>query len=161
MTQKQFASSLVEYDREATEAAYAALPLGVGCACYTCCNFEKATSDFPNEVRMFFEALGVDLTKPGEVYDFTVENERVWYGGWYNIVGNYLAYDDTWRPTAESPSQQEKYGFFKIAENFYIAFSDGAELVPASFSSPVLQMGIDFTLPWVLEESYEDLIEKL
>jgi len=100
LIQKQIGNWLIEFDREATENAYANITHGITCDCQPCLNYDKACSVFPVTVRDFFDELGVDLLKPAELMNFTVENDIANTGGWYHIVGNYLDGDDVWQPVA-------------------------------------------------------------
>ena len=154
MTQKQIAGWIIEIDKDTTELAYAKLPLDIGCTCHTCRNYIAAISAFPNEVLEFFEEFGIDPAKPSEVYENKFENNKVLYGGFYHIVGDYISGDDIWQPVAKKHKHQKTTEFCKITDDFQIGFTHGVVLVPDKFPRPVLQMEISFNIPWVLDESY-------
>ncbi|MCL2140578.1 MAG: hypothetical protein FWH42_02705, partial [Dehalococcoidia bacterium] len=98
----------------------------------------------------------IDLLKPSEVYENYFKNEKVFYGGFYHIVGNYLSGDDVWQPVTKDLSHQKATEMFHVANDFDIGFTHIVAVVPEGFPQPVLQMEVSFTLPWVLDESYND-----
>jgi len=155
MTTKIVAGWQIEFDKEATRAAYAKLPNDIGCTCHTCRNFLKVAPTLPNAVFRFFGELGIDLLKPPEVYENYYKDGQVFYGGFYHIVGNYLSGDDVWQPVAQDPSHQVVTEMYHVADDFDIGFTHNVAVVPEGFPEPVLQMEVSFTLPWVLDEPYE------
>ena len=156
MTTKTIAGWQIEFDKAETQAAYAKLPNDIGCSCHTCRNFKKAAPSLPVTVFSFFEELGIDLLKPSEVYENYYKDEQVFYGGFYHIVGNYLSGDDVWQPVTKDPSHQKTTEMFHVADDFDIGFTHNVAVVPEGFPQPVLQMEVSFTLPWVLDEPYND-----
>ena len=160
MTTKTIAGWQIEYDKEATRVAYAKLSDDIGCTCHTCRNFINAAPSLPNDVFGFFEELGIDLLKPSEVYENYYEDGKVFYGGFYHIVGNYLSGDDVWQPVAKDHSHQNITEMFHVTDNFDIGFTHMVAIVPEGFPKPLLQMEVSFTLPWVLDEPYEQDIYK-
>jgi general stress protein 26 len=145
----------IEYDKYTTQASYAGLPDDIGCTCHTCRNFIKAAPSLPKAVFAFFEELGIDLLKPSEIYENQYKDGRVMYGGFYHIVGNYLSGADVWQPVAKNHSHQNIVPMFHVADDFDIGFAHSVVVVPEGFPRPVLQMEVNFSLPWVLEEPYE------
>ncbi|MDR3344691.1 MAG: GNAT family N-acetyltransferase [Oscillospiraceae bacterium] len=143
-------------DEAATKAAYAALPLEIGCTCHTCRNFMKAAPSLPDDVFRFFAYLGVDPLKPSEIYENYFEGGIVHYGGFYHLVGNYISGDDAWQPVTKNVSHQNITPMHKVTENFEIGFTREVSVVPGVFPEPGLQMEVSFTLPWVLDEPYDD-----
>ena len=160
MIQKQIAGWLIEYDKTATKAAYSALSLDIGCTCHTCRNYCAYIPALPNEVSDFFVEFGIDPAKPSEVYENIFEDGKVFYGGFYHFVGNYLYGDDAWQPVSKNHEHQKVTEFYKIADDFEIGFTKSVALVPDGFPNPVVQMEIRFTLPWVLEEAYDTEIKE-
>lgn len=90
MKKKQIGNWVIEYDQKATKNAYSNIPDGITCECPPCRNYKKAFSDFPSDVHLLFDELGVDISKPGELMYYTVENGIANMGGWYHIVGNSI-----------------------------------------------------------------------
>ena len=150
MIQKQIGNWLIEFDREATENAYANITHGITCDCQLCQNYDKACSAFPAAVRNFSDELGVDISKPAELMDFTFENNIANMGGWYHIVGNYLDGDE---PIAPKQSHRKTTEMFTAADGFQIGFTNMVALVEEGFPRPVIQMEINFSVPWVLDET--------
>ncbi|MCL2053574.1 MAG: hypothetical protein FWG90_03910 [Oscillospiraceae bacterium] len=151
LIEKTFAGWRIEFDREATREAFTKLPVGSGCDCKTCRNFLKAVESFPKEVVDFFNELGVDLMKPSETYGSRgIQDINMQYGGWYHIVGKYLSGEDIWQPAKEPKPVK----WLDITDDFAIGFTRNKALVPNGFPEPVLQMEINFSVPWVLEEPY-------
>jgi len=156
MEQKTIAGWTIEYNKEATQTAYAELPNDtLGCNCKTCCNFMKATPTVSKTILAFFEQFGIELLKPAEIYENYSENGRVFYGGWYHIVGNYLTGDDVWQPVNKDPNHKHIAPMFQVDDEFKVGFTKDLALVPQGFPTPILQMEVVFSLPWVLEEPYE------
>ena len=136
------------YDKEATIAAYKNIVAikNYKCACQICRNYYAAAENFPTEIKSFFKTLGVDLALPCEVYDFGVppKDGEMKTDGWYHLVGTLSNRDDTEQ--------------FAIADGYKISFSNRTDMLPEGFPEPVVQMYIDFTIPWVLDENYGDFI---
>jgi hypothetical protein len=64
----RIADEEVEFDAEATRSCYLQLPIGVGCDCVPCRNFEALGEQaFPPGAHQLFERLGIDYQKPAEV----------------------------------------------------------------------------------------------
>jgi hypothetical protein len=72
MEELRLGDQLVRYDREATVAAYLALPGGGAdrCGCVHCRNFAvQRTRVYPQAFRVLLDNLGIDPNKEGEVFD--------------------------------------------------------------------------------------------
>jgi hypothetical protein len=83
------------YDRDATIAAYALMPVGGAdrCACVHCRNFTaQRDSVYPKEFRNLLSQLGIDPNKEGEVYDMVGPCDlRVRpTGGWFYFAGQLI-----------------------------------------------------------------------
>ena len=155
LREKKIGNWLIEFDYEATKNAYSSIIQKITCGCHTCRNYDKALSDFPNEVHDLFNELGIDLSKPAEVYESAFENGIVQMGGWYHIVGNYLEGDDVWLPVAPDHSHQKTTEMYTISDGFQVGFTHMIALVEEDYPHPVIQMEINFYVPWVLGESYD------
>jgi hypothetical protein len=146
MIKRTIAGWTIEYDKEATQSAYKALPADTLCCdCQICRNFSKAVSNLPKTVFEFFEQFGVDVTKPIEIYDLFGKNGRAFYGGWYHVVGNFLSGNDVLPIT-----------WFEIDSDYEISFTRDVHLAREGFPKPTLQMEVMFNLPWILEEEYKE-----
>src|SRR4051812_18658955 len=90
---------LIEHDPDATRRCFAGLPLGSGCDCVNCRNFDAAAGrTFPTEFVALLEALGVDPTKPSNLCHYCKEASGLYVvGGWFHLVGSLLAGEDVVR----------------------------------------------------------------
>lgn len=155
MIQKQMSNWKIEFDKSATQTAYEALDTAeILCTCITCRNYYKAVLVFPGDVIEFFNSLGIDPSKPSEVYDLGFEDGYATYSGFYHIVGNYLSGDDIWQPVTKYNLPKKTVEMYSITEKYKIGFTHKLDLVPEGFSTPSLQMEISFEIPWVLDEPY-------
>ncbi|MCM1160508.1 MAG: hypothetical protein NC412_04715 [Roseburia sp.] len=129
-----------------------------GCMCDGCCNYERASDCFPNEVKAFFEGLGVDLKKAAEIIPYAAENEgkHMLYGGFYHICGKKNFINDVWKSKGHVADSQvfslDEDEMYSIAENYKIGFSSDCNLLEDGFPMLAIQMEILFTSPWVLEK---------
>ncbi|MDE6642276.1 MAG: hypothetical protein K2K63_17335 [Acetatifactor sp.] len=97
------------------------------CSCPGCRNYENAAGILPDEIKCFFNSIGVDIKKPAEVYVNSAHSDgSLLYGGFYHLCGT---------------------------NGFYVSFQEDCSLVEADFPAPVLQMEIEATIPWVLQET--------
>jgi hypothetical protein len=94
--QRTVARWLIEHDPEATRRCYAQLPVGTGCGCNQCRNFDAAVEKaFPSEFRSLTDALGVDVAKPAELCHWFRESSGLYLtGGWFHFIGSILAGED-------------------------------------------------------------------
>jgi hypothetical protein len=133
----------VEYDREATAAAYAGTPASgpESCGCAPCRNW-AATRErlFPREFRELLERLGVPFDRECEVYhNCRLEAGLHSYGGWYHLVGRVLSGE-------RESSPHVRFGPLSVY------FHSSPALVPEAFAGqPVVQLEIDAEVPWLSE----------
>src|SRR5262245_42638734 len=81
---------VVEYDREATAAAYfhIAVPGPEACGCWYCRNWVAGRERLvPTAVRDLLTRLGIPLAGEIEVWEVPDEQHQHLYGGWYMVVG--------------------------------------------------------------------------
>ena len=91
----------LDVDVAATRAYYEAHPLPwITCTCKGCENFEKAIRQIPQEVKVFFDQLGLDPEKPAETCYYQGTETTLSGGGWYHICGTILE-----SAMPESPSE--------------------------------------------------------
>lgn len=73
--------------------------------CSGCRNFEKAADSMPDEVKRFFDSIGIDMKKPTEVYANAVNSDGLLiYGGFYHLCGTLLTGESAW---TKIPSETE------------------------------------------------------
>ena len=137
----------LDVDVAATRAYYAEHPLPwITCDCKGCQNYERAITQIPQEVKEFFDRLGLDPEKPAETCYYQGTETTLSGGGWYHICGTILE-----SAVSENPSMV--FGeWITPAEGFNVAFKTECDLLPKDFPQPCFQMEFSHLLPWVLEE---------
>ncbi|MDR0467858.1 MAG: hypothetical protein LBG67_03315 [Campylobacteraceae bacterium] len=146
----------LEYDKSKTLEAYKKHKTSTEeCACQSCKNYYHASKYFSAEIRAFFENMGVDVEKPIEVYDYsTYKNGKVWYGGWYHIVGKIVKGKDIWVEThrADGDIVYHRGDMHKVADDLEVGFTLQIYLHNDNFPDNIFQMEINFWVPWVLDD---------
>lgn len=72
------------------------------CECLYCKNFVAAVEKLPVEVIEFFDRLGIDPSKEGEVSEYCENADGTHlYGCFYHIVGRLISGPDCWRKSDE------------------------------------------------------------
>ncbi|MDR1410316.1 MAG: hypothetical protein LBJ12_08705 [Oscillospiraceae bacterium] len=143
MQQRQIGNAVIEFDRAATQAAYSNPGEDWLCSCQDCLNYYAAAPNFPTEVIAFFDELGMNVTKPSEVYDCSFQNDLLQYCGFYHLYGN-IKYTESSK--------------LQLADGFECRFSSSLACVPSTFSNNRIQLNIYFTVPWVLDEPRQEPI---
>jgi len=149
MQRAQIGPWKIEYDREATQAAYAAWDI-CRCTCQECQNYMANVPSFPFTVLQFFDDLGIDPAKPTEV---------IGDQGIYHLVGKYISGEDIWQPVLEqsqdgldkSAERARAVQWFSPAENFFVGFTQSIELQPNEIP-PEQTLQMELHLPWLLDE---------
>ena len=147
MTEFVFGGYRLAVDVEATRAYYAAhSEAWITCQCDGCRNFARAVETLPQAVRAFFETLGLDVEKPGELMYYQGTPTTLSGGGWYHLVGRILAGDTLPGATEIFPA-----GWYELGDGFSVAFKSACDLLPDDFPAPAIQMEFEHRMPWVLE----------
>jgi len=146
---------LVEYDCDATRQGYAQMPSGTGCSCFGCRNFDAAVGHtFPNQFFELAHALGIDVTKPAQLYLWRRELPGLWLnGGWFHFVGSLLEGRDAsqWSGNVGTLELEE------YVPGLEIGLSSEIALVAKEFEgATVVQMEFRTHVPWVLNEDEPD-----
>jgi hypothetical protein len=126
-----------------------------GCDCGPCRNFEKLGSDaFPPEMHEIFRQLGIDYTKPAEIYyTHRLDSGLHSYGGWYHFIGSIVAGEDCRSPNGRLVAIET----VQITDAARIGFSNSTALVHDAFEEyPVVQLEFTLELPWILNEEEPD-----
>jgi hypothetical protein len=131
----------IRYDREATVAAYSAVPSGGAdrCACVLCRNFVvQRAKVYPQSFRALLDQLGIDPHKEGEVYDkvgpFDLRTRPT--GGWFYFVGELIE-------PGERLSQDGDFQYW---------FQPTFPRAPDCFGERVAAIEFAAQVPWVLDE---------
>ncbi len=142
---------LVSVDRDATTAAYAALPAWgglFGCDTPLCENFRHAYGLLPPAFLSVLITMGVDPTKPAELYDVEPpQGDLCLCGGWYHAVGELLSGRD-----ALQPGQLNRYEVIlrEVTAGFRMGITARLAALPGSFPAPALQIEFWGQIPWVI-----------
>ncbi len=152
----EFGPFVLDADPGRTRAYYETDP-GIGCECAGCRNYKRAVAELPAAVRDFFSALGIDPAKPAEVYvNCTNADRTLWYGGFYHLCGTLIQGQGGWHVIASDEtgrtSAWDRESCWPVDERFHVAFTKDIALLEPGFPQPVLQLEIDASLPWLLEE---------
>jgi hypothetical protein len=146
----------IDYDADATRARYAQVAQGsqITCSCSDCRNFAAALEHaFPPPVRDILDQLGIDQSKPAEVYTTgEVDSDFQQYSGWFHFVGCIESGADAWRQVDEE-GKSFTGEFEPFGTHFRIGFTSRIALLPEPFQSdPVVQLEFQTFVPWVLAE---------
>ena len=152
-----FGQFILDVDVERTRAYYHSQETGIGCDCSGCRNYERAAEAFSEKLRDFFRTLGIDPGKPAEVYvSYTRADGTLLYGGFYHLCGTLLQGKGGWQAVYAGPKNKtsvwKRETCYSVTDRFFIAFTEDIVLLEDGFPTPVLQMEIDASLPWMLEE---------
>lgn len=148
MTEFVFGPYRLSADVEATRSYYAAHHESwITCECAGCRNFVKAVKGLPKEVRTFFDVLGLDPEKAGELCYYNGTENTIIGDCWYHLVGAVLE-------GSSEPGDHQAFpaGWHELAEGFSVGFKTACDLLPDDFPHPCFQMEFHYCLPWVLEE---------
>lgn len=150
--------NIIDVDVERTRQFYrTANVITDGCTCDGCCNYAKAIGYFPQSVHDLFCELGIDLGKAAEIWAVSAfdSGKELLYGGFYHICGKLLSDTDVWvleqNDKIDTLKNQEKLLMYEIEKNYSIGFTEDCHLIEENFPEPVIQMEINFCIPWVLE----------
>jgi hypothetical protein len=149
--QRMVARWLIEHDPEATRRCYAQLPVGTGCGCNQCGNFDAAAGrTFPSEFLALADALGLDPTKPAELCHWYREPSGLYLtGGWFHFVGSILASEDVIQESGGTGT----FRFEELVPGLEFGFTSRLALVRPVFAGmPVVQLEFQTRVPWVLAE---------
>lgn len=143
MTEFVFGPYRLLVDVERTQAYYSAHPLPwVTCGCAGCRNFVQAVKLLPPEAKGFFDALGLDPGKPGELCYYQGTERDLAGDGWYHLAGTVL----------EGGFEAYPAEWYSLAEGFSVGFKTACDLLPEDFPKPCFQMEFSYIIPWVMRE---------
>lgn len=142
-TEATIAGWTVLADLERTRETYSEIELGGSrkCNCEGCRNFQLVrTRAFPPEVIQFFEAVGIDILKDAEVYEYgEVKTDIHSYGGEYYFLGKII----------NQPS-----GEVLLRPGFRVAIATPTPLMPPQFHrDESLCFLFEAELPWVINNA--------
>ena len=149
--QRTVARWLIDHDPDATRRCYAQLPVGTGCTCNQCRNFDAAAGrTFPPAFEALLDALGVDPAKPAELCHWCREPSGLYLtGGWFHLVGSIVAGEDV----VHEVSGTGTFRFEELVPGLEFGFSARLALVREVFVElPLVQLEFQTRVPWVLAE---------
>lgn len=149
-----FGNYTLDIDVVKTRRIYRELPtVGQECGCDGCLNFEKAVDGLPEQVRSFFDALGVDLKKIAECYvNYQAVDGGLFYGGFCHICGTLVRGESAWVKTSETHSFYNPDLSYHLNDHFCVSFQKECYLIDQKFEAPILQLEFQAEIPWVLDK---------
>ncbi len=140
-----FGNCTIDVDVEKTKAFYETYTYS--CTCDACRNFINYAESSPDALRAWFADLGLDIGKPGEVYDlWKTENGRRMYGGWWHLCGTVLTTDYRTEDSGEGYGMI-LYDAYPVTAEFRVTFHDKCHCVPEGFPNPRIQMEVTAYVP--------------
>jgi len=161
MTKLRIGDQLIDFDREATVAAYSQVSQGWvdRCTCQGCRNFAlQRDSVYPVEFRDLLSTLGIDPAKEGEAVHYGPKGDFHSYGGWLYLVGEVLEKGES---VVSVQAKDHSRGFHRIevlpssSAEFKHRFTWVFPKPPASFGPRVTALEFFTLLTWVLGESWD------
>lgn len=117
------------------------------CTCLDCENLRASCTFWDSSVMELFLMLGIDPAKPSHLSEFgEVDDGKRLYIGNFHVIGIIV------EGRVCTSSIWNKDNTLTIGD-ITIAIEEDLTGVPDGFPSPVLQIGFEMRLPWVLEEA--------
>ena len=142
---------LIDHDPDETRQCFARRPVGSGCTCNECRNFDAAAGrTFSDDFLALVLTLGIDPTKPSELAHCCKEASGLHLtSGWFHFVGSIVSGEDV----VKWVDNHGTYQFEKLASGCEFGFSARSSLVPEVFAGlPTVQLEFVTHVPWVLAE---------
>jgi len=133
----------IEFDREATAAAYAcaAIRATEPCSCAPCRNWAATRERFlPGEFLALLSRLGIPFDQDAEVYrNGRLESGLHLYGAWYHFIGRVVFGEKECSPNV-------------VYDPVSLYFCSSESLLPEPFEGqPIVQLEIEAKVPWMTE----------
>ena len=149
----EFYEYKLDIDIDRTRRFYETVDDSLWCDCAGCRNFRKAYPLIPNAVQGFFRQLGVDIGKPAEISAYvSFDGNLTLYDRFYHICGSILEAPELLIPIDEKSSQLDENATIKLTPDHFAYFTNKCALVEKEFPTPTIQLEIQGTIPWVLNE---------
>ena len=125
-----------------------------------CRNFVMAAESFPEDVKNFFDSLGIDPRKVQEAFSGDEEGQKtVRYSGFTPFCGRVLDGGSSVRERefkdGSKAYERDEVNEFAVAENFSVDFENGLIIEDDSFPRPACSLIFSCELPWLLPEPKE------
>lgn len=151
MIDQQVARWKIRHDPVATRNCYTQMPIGSGCDCSPCRNFNAAVSlSFPPEFFELAEALGLDPAKPAELCHYEREpSGRYVTNGWFHLVGSLIEIVGG-KPFVDPHGFAH---FSPLVSGVEIGLTARDDLAHKAFEGfQLLELDFLTRVPWVLDE---------
>ena len=156
MIDRQIAHWKITHDPVVTRNCFTRMPIGSGCDCSPCRNFNAAVSrSFPMEFFELAEALGIDPRKPAELCHYNREPSG-WYvtHGWFHFVGSLIEIVGG-QPFLD---YRGAVHFSPLVSGVEIGVIARDHLADQAFEGfQLLQLEFSTRVPWVLDEPEPEL----
>ena len=149
----EFGEYKLDIDIDRTRRFYETVDDSLGCDCAGCRNFRKAYPLIPDAVQGFFRQLGVDIGNPAEMTAYVSHDGNLTlYDGFYHICGSIVKSPKLFIKIDDKHSQLDENATIKLTADHFAYFTNECGLVENEFPTPVIQLEIQGTIPWVLNE---------
>ena len=150
----EFGTYILDIDIERTRTFYDyAKAITDGCDCQGCRNYAQWAKKLSVEPKYVLESMGVLLEKSPEVYvNCPNEDGTLFYGGFYHLCGKIISGKNPWKVIGERSKALDEDTFVPLGESFQVSFTEDIALLEKDFPTPVIQMEISASIPFVLSE---------
>ncbi|MGM9950440.1 MAG: hypothetical protein ACI33P_09930 [Lysinibacillus sp.] len=101
-------------------------------------NYIEMSSFADMEVQAFFDLLGIEMSKPSQLFYHQVEGgSMLMYTGSYHLYGDLV--------------EGEIDGWDVIIGGYCLSLTQDMEAVPAGMSGNIVEISFEVVLPWMLE----------
>jgi hypothetical protein len=141
MTDLRLGDQLIQYDRNATVAAYSNVESGSAqrCGCDVCRNFLAQPELYPQDFLSLLDQLGIDQKKEADLHAFgPLANNIQPTAGWFYFAGELIVAGE---------------GIAKMGKNLQcFVRGAGTTSVTKLFGPNVCTLEFNTRVPWVLQE---------
>ncbi len=141
----EFGKYIIDVDIEKTREFYRSYTYG--CTCGGCKNFKEFAEICSDELKNWFNMLGLEVGKPSEVFVNNEEDDnKLFYGGWWHLCGKVIKTDRHTEALENGYNAIVSEGY-AVTEDFEVSFHDECHCVPKDFPLPRIQMEISAKIP--------------
>ena len=140
---------VLETERTRTETLYKSVQLSgsESCDCGQCRKFISIKDTiYPDEVKILFDKLGVDINKEFEVCDYGDEENGHIFSWWFHFVGEIIEGNDCSVPL---PTGGHTIDLFSINEGFSIGFTRSISMSFFDNKKDLTEIELMAKVPWI------------